>query len=220
MLSAKHRDLKLQSCDDISALPTSATVYCNSSTAGKISYKSHHSGNSLPIPTHTRAASTPVHMEKPQTDATPQHRRFPSCVESTAITPRHIASDPGFRKETKKFSLENYGSRNDDRESKRASSEAKEKVTKRNSSSPAAISLLNFTNEKLQKLSFDELNRNKQGANSKQKTSLKATPELLAELLKGSSEKMVTAEQNKKGTHDSSNVLPTAVLRFLVSRCR
>lgn len=163
---------------------------------------------------HTRAASTPAHIEQQSSETlATEHRRSPSCVEQTS-SQRHNVSDPGFRKDfTKKFSVENFIS---ERETKRASSEVKEKVTKRNSSSPAAISLLNFTNEKLQKITFDELNRHKV---HKHKSSLKATPELLAELLKGSSEKMAAAEQSKKATVDQTQSLPTAVLRCLVSVC-
>lgn len=221
MLSAKHRDFNLQSYDDISSLPLG---HHRNSAGAKTPRKSHSGGvNSLPIPKHTRAASTPVHIEKQSTvDLKPQHRRFPSCVETTQ---RHNTFDPGLRKDTpKKFSLDNFAPRHDERDAKRASSEAKElATTKRNTSSPAAISLLNFTNEKLQKLNFDELSR-KSSTQSKHKTSLKATPELLAELLKGSSEKMVTSEQTKKSSNrstvDHSNTLPTAVLKCLVSKIR
>lgn len=221
MLSAKHRDFNLQSYDDISSLPLG---HNRNSGGTKTPRKSHGGGvNSLPIPKHARAASTPVHIDAQSTvDLKPQHRRFPSCVETS---PRHNTSDPGLRKDTpKKFSLDNFAPRHDERDAKRASSEVKELATaKRNTSSPAAISLLNFTNEKLEKLNFDELNR-KSSTQSKHKTSLKATPELLAELLKGSSEKMVTSEQTKKSSNrnigDHSNTLPTAVLKCLVSRIR
>lgn len=221
MLSAKHRDLNLQSYDDVSSLPSGH--YRNSGSGGNRTPRKSHGAcaNSLPIPKHTRAASTPVHIEKQSpVDLKPQHRRFPSCVEST---PHHNTSDPGIRKDaSKKFSLDHFAPRQDDRDAKRASSEVKELATaKRHTSSPAAISLLNFTNEKLQKMNFDELNR-KSSTQSRHKTSLKATPELLAELLKGSSEKMVTSEQTKKCNNrslsDHSNTLPTAVLKCLVSK--
>lgn len=99
--------------------------------------------------------------------------------------------------------------RTEDRLAKRASSETHDKFNKRNSSSPAAVSLLAFTNERNPRL--DEMPPR---SASKHKASLKATPELLAELLKGSSEKLVKAEQKNKS---DSNALPTAVLRCLVS---
>lgn len=82
-------------------------------------------------------------------------------------------------------------------------------------------SLLSFTNEKPQKLNAEMVAR-KSLTKTKHNTSLKATPELLAELLKGSSEKMVTSEQKKKcGNRTGSehpSALPTAVLKCLVSR--
>lgn len=205
MLSAKHRDDNVHSYDDL----TSAAS--RPAKAPSKARKSNSTANSLPIPTHTRAASTPAHMEKPPTELSVQHRRSPSCVES--IT-RNNSSDPGFCKDTsKKISVDNFAPPYDERETKRASSETKEKLTKRNASSPAAISLLNFTNEKLQQISFDEMNRHKA---HKHKSSLKATPELLAELLKGSSEKMAAAERSRKNV-DYTMSLPNAVLRCLVS---
>lgn len=205
MLSAKHRDDNIHSYDDLTSAASRP-----SKTPSK-ARKSNSTANSLPIPTHTRAASTPAHTEKPPTELSVQHRRSPSCVES--IT-RNNSSDPGFCKDTsKKISVDNFAPPFDERETKRASSETKEKFTKRNASSPAAISLLNFTNEKLQKISFDEMNRHK---SHKHKSSLKATPELLAELLKGSSEKMAAAERSRKNV-DYTMSLPNAVLRCLVS---
>lgn len=213
MFSGRNRDLNLQSFDDI----PSASSLRHAATAGNSSRNSNSSSaNSLPIPSHIRAASTPVNTEKSQSELIAQHKRYPSCVESPC---RQNVSDPGFRKDTKKMSLDNFYSHSDDRQMKRASSETKEKLTKRNSSSPSAISLLSFTNEKLQKRSCDDLNRGKQQNNtsgSKHKGSLKATPELLAELLKGSSEKMAAAERHKKSI-DNTNLLPTAVLQCLVS---
>lgn len=208
MLSPKHRDDTLQSCDDI------ASVSSRSSKSSTKARKSHSTANSLPIPTHTRAASTPAHTEKSQTEVLSQHRRSPSCVES--ISSHQSTSDSGYRKDgNKKISMENFSTTSyDERDTKRASSETKEKLTtKRNSSSPAAISLLNFTNEKLEKLNLNDLSRHK---THKHKSSLKATPELLAELLRGSSEKMATAEQKKKN-NDHTVSLPNAVLRCLVS---
>lgn len=133
---------------------------------------------------------------------------FPSCVETLP------------KQDTKKYSADSYMTRNtDDRHSKRASSESKDKITKRNVSSPAAISLLGAAgNEKNQRLSSDDRGK----MPPKQTTlPLKASPELLAELLRGSSEKMTTAERerNKKLVHVDAYVLPMAVQQFLVSVC-
>ena len=190
-------------------LPSSrpTTVHRNSS-AGSNSKASSY----LPIPSHTRAASTPVQTESTRSDLVAHHRRFPSSVDTST---KQITSDPGFRKDSKKFSLDS--SRAEDRLSKRASSETNDKLSKRNSSSPAAVSLLASPTEKVQhKRSLDEMKLSQNHRGQQSKSHLKATPELLAELLKGSSEKMVTAEQRHK-SHHSSNALPSAVLRCLVS---
>lgn len=167
------------------------------------------SGTSLPLPSHTRAASTPVQTDHARTDPIVQHKRFPSNVESV---PKHNKSDPGMRKDIAKKSPDSH-IRCDDRSAKRASSEASDKLTKRISSSPAAVSLLAFTSERTQRLE-EVPPRHNQNA-TKHKASLKATPELLAELLKGSSEKLAKAEQRNRD--DNSIALPTAVLRCLVS---
>lgn len=197
MLSAKQRDSTLNSIEDI---------YSPHYTQRSISMgqKSTSRGdNSLPIPMHIRAASTPAHIETPRTEQIQHHhKRFPSNVETTSP-----------RKDAKKFSMDHYTMRNiDDRHNKRASSESKEKFTKRNASSPAAISLLNVANDKLQRFATE---------NFKQKSEpIKASPELLAELLRGSSEKMTAAERerNKKNAlHSDSITLPAAVQQYMVS---
>lgn len=188
LLSAKQRDLYL---DDV------VPYYARSFSMGKPnSKKSTETDNSLPVPTHVRANSTPAHIETPHTDSSQHcHKRFPSCVETTTT-----------RKETKKVSVDTFFGRiTDDRQSKRAASESKEKMTKRNASSPAAISMLSVASEQKP----DKSNK-----------SLKASPELLAELLKGSSEKMSTAEReqrNKKAFYYDSIALPMAVQNFMVS---
>lgn len=191
----------------------SVSVHRNSSTASSNSGPTAASPSSiLPLPIHIRAASSPVQTDHTATDLTVRHKRSPSGVASSG--PKHNKSDPGMRKDSsKKFSLD-FNARSDtadDRLTKRASSESHEKFSKRNSSSPAAVSLLAFTNERS---SGNEMPSRGQNSN-KQKVSLKATPELLAELLKGSSEKLVKQERNKG--NDSASVLPTAVLRCLVS---
>lgn len=212
MLSAKHRDQNLQSCDDISP------HHQRSISMGKPN-SPRKANDSLPLPMHIRAASTPAHIETPRPDtAQYHHKRYPSCVETTT---RHNNSDPGLMKKdaSKKFSVDNYTMRTveDTSQNKRASSEAKEKLAnKRNASSPASISLLNLTNDKQQRHYSDEGGKS---PTNKQKSMLKATPELLAELLRGSSEKMVTAERerNKKASHAEAISLPPTVLKYLVS---
>lgn len=220
MLSAKHRDQILQSFDDISPHYTQRSI-----SMGQPNTPRKINDNSLPIPMHIRAASTPAHIETPHSETTQyHHKRYPSCVETTA---RHNTSDPSLTKKdpTKKFSVDNYTLRNVDnsQQNKRASSEAKEKLSsKRNASSPAAISLLNINNEKQHRNQYDD---ERKSPTNKQKTgNVKATPEcnyeLLAELLKGSSEKMTTAERerNKKSTFTDAISLPASVLKHLVSR--
>lgn len=205
MLSAKQRDSNLLAYDDIVPPFTQRSISMGKSSTSR---KSSDTENSLPIPMHTRAASTPAHMEAPARDEAitvhAHHKRFPSCVETSP------------RKEAKKFSADHYLVRNaDDRHSKRAMSETKEKLTKRNASSPGAMSLLN----NMEKYRFDERG-GKAPMKHNQSLPLKATPELLAELLRGSSEKMTTAEQrerNKKLLHVDAYALPMAVQQFLVS---
>lgn len=202
MLTAKQRDSNLHAYED---LPPFAQ---RSISLGKpsSSRKSSETENSLPIPMHTRAASTPAHIEAPRNEHLHSHKRYPSCVETSP------------RQESKKYSADSYLTRNvDDRHNKRASSETKEKMTKRNASSPAAISLLSAANEKIQRFGSDE--RSKMPC-KQQTLPIKASPELLAELLRGSSEKMTTSERerNKKvQQHTDAYALPMAVQQFLVS---
>lgn len=205
MLSAKQRDSHLLNYDDTVPPYTQRSISLGFQKPLS-PRKSSETENSLPIPMHTRAASTPAHMEAPRNDAIhAYHKRYPSCVETSP------------RKETKKFSADNYITRNtDDRHSKRAQSESKEKLTKRNASSPGGMSL--FSGDKGHR--FDE--RGKSPMKHNQSLPLKATPELLAELLRGSSEKfqkMTTAERerNKKLLHIDAYALPAAVQQFLVS---
>lgn len=205
MLTAKQRDSTLQSYDDVTPPYTQRSISLGKPSASS-SRKSSDMENSLPIPMHTRAASTPAHMEAPRNELPhPSHKRYPSCVETSP------------RQDTKKFSADSYLTRNvEDRHSKRASSESKEKITKRNASSPAAISLLSAANEKLFRSGGDERSK----MPGKQTTlPIKASPELLAELLRGSSEKMTTAERerNKKLQHIELYALPLAVQQFSVS---
>lgn len=201
MLTAKQRDSNLHAYDD--GMPPFAQ---RSISLGKpsSSRKSSETENSLPIPMHTRAASTPAHIEARRNEHLHSHKRYPSCVETSP------------RQDSKKYSADSYLTRNiDDRHNKRASSESKEKITKRNASSPAAISSLSAANEKSQRSD----DRSKMPC-KQQTLPIKASPELLAELLRGSSEKMTTSERerNKKvQQHSDAYALPMAVQQFLVS---
>lgn len=201
MLSAKQRDSNLLSYDELPPCTQRSISMCKNSA----SRKSSETENSLPIPMHTRAASTPAHIETPRTDTVhSHHKRYPSCVETSP------------RKETKKYSTDSYMRITDDRHSKRALSESKEKITKRNASSPAGMSLLSTANEKLHRFNTDDRGKSPIKQNT---LPIKATPELLAQLLSGSSEKMTTAERerNKKQLHVDAYALPAAVQPFLRS---
>lgn len=204
MLTAKQRDSNLLAYDDIVPPYTQRSISLGKPSSSR---KSSETNISLPIPMHTRAASTPAHMEAPRNESVhAHHKRYPSCVETSP------------RKEVKKFSADYYIMRNaDDHHSKRAMSETKEKITKRNASSPAAIALLSAGTDKVHR--FDD--RGKPTLKHNQSLPLKASPELLAELLKGSSEKMTTAERerNKKVPHIEAYALPAAVQQFSVSVC-
>lgn len=79
------------------------------------------------------------------------------------------------------------------------------------------------TGEKLQKHSLDEgrLMSSSSDCGGRKKcmsdaSTIQATPQLLAELLKGSSERLVS-EQLKSNQRITSSSLPTAVLKCLVS---
>lgn len=206
MLTAKQRDSNLQVFDDFTPPYTQRSISLGKPSLATSTRKSIEKENSLPIPMHIRAASTPAHMEAQRNDQIhPGHKRYPSCVETSP------------RQDTKKYSADSYVARPgaDDRHGKRASSESKEKITKRNASSPAAISLLvNAASNKPPHFHEDDRNRN---VPAKQNTQ-KASPELLAELLRGSSEKMTTNERarNEK-LHAELYRLPVAVQQFSVS---
>ncbi len=79
------------------------------------------------------------------------------------------------------------------------------------------------TSDKLQKHSLDEgrlmsspERGNKKKFGSDTPNTIQATPQLLAELLKGSSERLVS-EQLQSNQRITSSTLPTAVLKCLVS---
>lgn len=152
----------------------------------------------LPVPIHTRAASTPSHTDM----TTPEpivahHRRYPSIDQ--------------FNDKTKKLSLDS----NLDK-SKRASSELNDKNPKRNSSGASEKSF--------QKRSFDEIRLSQVSRTPSERSvdtpkggGILPTPELLAELLKGSSERLAAEQSQMGGAGSGSTALPSAVLKCLVS---
>lgn len=157
-----------------------------------IQRKAYRKNNSthLPIPYHVRASSTPIQSDSHSKEVS--HKRFPSYVDTSTITE--------LKKDQKKMSLDNL-------------SKSHENFAKKSTG----------TGEKLQKHSLDEgrLMSSPDSGSKKNYTSnapntIQATPQLLAELLKGSSERLVS-EQLQSNQRITSSSLPTAVLKCLVS---
>lgn len=146
----------------------------------------------LPVPCHQRASSTPVHMETTAKEPLhSNHRRFPSCIDSTT----------DLKKEFKKMSLDSSVLKEPLRSPKKCTSLETNINAKRPSKEES-------------KSQFTVHRKDDASSNT-----LKATPELLAQLLKGSSEKLV-AEQFERKLHQhpgESITLPTALLKCLVS---
>lgn len=130
-------------------------------------------------------------MDPARKEVIGNHRRFPSYIDGST----------DLKKEFKKMSLDSSSAKDSLRSSKKSSSLETNINVKRNSK---------------------EESRGHQSTPSRREDSsqntLKATPELLAQLLKGSSEKLV-AEQHQLNKQKSgvSMALPTAVLKCLVS---
>lgn len=156
--------------------------------------KAYRKNNStLPIPYHVRASSTPIQSDSYSKEVS--HKRFPSYVDTSTVNEA--------KKEQKKMSLDNLSKSHENfgKDSKKSSG----------------------TSEKLQKHSLDEgrLMSSSESGNKKKVASntpntIQATPQLLAELLKGSSERLVS-EQLQSNQRITSSSLPTAVLKCLVS---
>lgn len=169
----------------------------------------------LPIPCHVRAASTPSSIDKiPSTEQlVTHHRRYPSSIEP--FTTR----DNEKRLSDKKLSLDSSsdkimkGSSQCDLSSKRNSGSSDkhrrgfEECHRLSTSSrtPSERSILTLNTPDTPKLN------------------ILPTPELLAELLKGSSERAATEHRQMNsplsagGCGSLSSALPTAVLQCLVS---
>lgn len=186
--------------------------------------KARKSGGNLPVPMHQRTVSSPVPLiETTSPDALPiHHKKYPSSIDQR-VTENHERIS--FKQDLKKLSLDSCLL--SEKSPKRTSSDISDKHSKKNS----------FNSDKIhQKRSLDEMRLSSQ--NSSQTASensfilmtpetptpksMAATPELLAELLKGSSEKQVNENQNRKHQHQHSIIsstgiaLPTAVLKCLV----
>uniref|UniRef100_A0A182NFZ3 DH domain-containing protein n=1 Tax=Anopheles dirus TaxID=7168 RepID=A0A182NFZ3_9DIPT len=203
----------------------------NDRHAAKAGSKPRKTSANLPVPTHVRTASSPSKLS----DSSGSHSASPSKRYLCNIEQRSTDSDKseksnvgGGKLESKKFSLDSHHLA--DKALKRGNSEAHEKPSKQRSGSSAS--------EKQQKRSLEEvrLSQNSRTPSERSFTllntpetpkGLAASPELLAELLKGSSEKLVTEQLTGSGGNSAgngSNALPSAVLnclclaRFLNSR--
>lgn len=159
--------------------------------------KSYRKNNSthLPIPYHVRASSTPIQSDSYSKEVS--HKRFPSYVDTSTVNE--------LKKEQKKMSLDNIN------------------LSKSQENFGKDAKKLSGTCEKLQKHSLDEgrLMLSSDSGDKKKyiletTNTIQATPQLLAELLKGSSERLVS-EQLQSNQRITSSSLPTAVLKCLVS---
>lgn len=181
------------------------------------SRKNNNTG-SLPVPMHQRTVSSPVPLiETTSPDALPiNHKRYPSSVDQRVIdAPDRVT----FKHDSKKLSLDSHLSV--EKSPKRTSSDTSDKHSKKN-----------FSNEKLlTKRSLDEIRIPTSPADKnfilntpETPKVMTASPELLAELLKGSSEKLLNEQnhskkhQNRNNANNSNGMsLPTAVLNSLNS---
>lgn len=145
---------------------------------------------------HVRASSTPVHMDPARKEVVANHRRFPSCIDGST----------DLKKEFKKMSLDSS-----------ATSTIKDilRSPKKSTSLETNINAKRNSKEEFRLQSTTPTVRKDDSLRS----TLKATPELLAQLLKGSSEKLVAEQHqmNKQRVNVVSMSLPTAVLKCLVS---
>lgn len=162
----------------------------------------------LPVPIHQRTGSTPE-----TSSLNPllfNHKKFSSSVDQRTI----VGSSDHLRCESmstpKKLSFDSFLSV-DSKSPKRTSSDTSDKHSKR-------------SNEKsIQKRSFDEIQISTPPVdknfvlNTPETPNIVASPELLAELLKGSSEKILKEQTNSKKhqIRNSNNQLPSPVLNSL-----
>jgi hypothetical protein len=207
--SNRSRNNSSQSFDDSNTQPSNSTT--------KLNNKSRKSNAHLPVPMHTRTASSPSQLVVVSNQDLPpithNHKRYPSSVDQRSIEfDKNVKNDI-----TKKLSLDS----NSDKSPKRTTSDTSDKHSKRSSSGASD-----------KKRSLDEIRLSTRTTTTPSersfvlntpetpKTALAATPELLAELLKGSSEKLVNEQLQVSQSNislSSSQALPTAVLKCLVS---
>lgn len=191
--------------------------------------KTRKSGGNLPIPIHTRTVSSPVPLISETTCSDPvpfQHKRFPSVDQRTVPS---LSDRISFKTDSKKLSLDSCLS--PEKFPKRTSSDISDKHSKKNS----------YVDKNNPKRSLDEMRLSTRTSSERSfilntpetpstpilpttpslNKGVAATPELLAELLRGSSERLVNEQHQTNNHHNIFNssggiALPSAVLKFLV----
>ncbi|EAT46715.1 AAEL002100-PA, partial [Aedes aegypti] len=173
-------------------------------------FKPRKASANLPLPSHSRTASSPSKLADLGVENTPNSKRHLGNIDQRSTDSDKSEKSPS-KLENKKFSLDSHlsdkGSHHHEKHSKRSSGNC----------------------EKHQKRSLDDTRYSQASRTPSERSfaigtpdkpkSLVASPELLAELLKGSSEKLIT-EQLTGGAspNNASNALPTAVLKCLDTR--
>lgn len=186
----------------------------NDRHSGKL-LKPRKASANLPLPCHTRTASSPSKLAELGVESPPSgsSKRHLGHIEQRSTDSDKSEISP-CKLETKKFSLDSHLS---DKAANRI--DHHEKHSKRSSSG---------SSDKHQKRSLDDTRYSQASRTPSERSfaistpdapkGLVASPGLLAELLKGSSEKLVTEQLTGGASPNSaSNALPTAVLKCLVS---
>ena len=158
--------------------------------------RSRKTNGHLPVPCHQRAASTPSQIDQ-EPPLIVHHKRYPSNIETSDMTP-------------KKYSLDSCIT--NEKTPKRVSSSASDKSKRMYDD--ISLSQGSRTSSERSVMTAPESGSNI--ANNVRKVAPLPTPELLAELLKGSSERLAT-ENHQLNLGSGSSPLPTAVLKCLVS---
>ncbi|XP_052863854.1 uncharacterized protein LOC128270489 [Anopheles cruzii] len=195
---------------------------------GKASGKPRKASANLPVPTHVRTTSSPSKLSDSSSS-----NAWAAAVATQSAAKRHLSnieqrSTDSDRSEKstgggKKFSLDSH---HGEKLSKRASEGGgivREKPTSKRSGSSAS--------DKLPKRSLDEVRLSQTSRTPSERSialvpdtagtpkGMAASPELLAELLKGSSEKLITEQLTTGGAPGNpSTALPSAVLNCLDTR--
>ncbi|XP_055549403.1 uncharacterized protein LOC129732498 [Wyeomyia smithii] len=176
-------------------------------------FKPRKASANLPLPAHSRTASSPsklADMSNIESHPLGNTKRHLGNIDQKSTDSDRSEKSNG-KIESKKFSLDSHlseKSSSHDKHSKRSSSGTSDKHQKRSLDDTRYSHSSRTPSERSSVLNTPDTQKN-----------LVASPELLAELLKGSSEKLVT-EQLTGGTSpgNGNNALPTAVLKYLDTR--